>query len=829
MRGTASQQIWGPWGRGNEGRGGFHAIAGRRSQHNTNAWGGHGPVRPMHGYNISSGARGRGAFGSRGGRGGTAVASAATRVQQGRLQEMDVGSPARPEAGSSAWPEDEMEDSFGPPEDDGPETHGASETAPPVASQTGTATAGQSGDICDLGGLHPTRHVPGEPIQEETCMTPVGGLTASYDHCDDIGNVYEPIRTGKHPKELRRANAQIRSTLMSTAMSAAWIEVALDGELPLRMLAPSQNVALLRIVHHFATSARPQRNTPPAKQTIKWQQRRGQPQVRGGAGWRLRNALPQILTAAAIQLARVLQPRDPQAPQASASLNDARCLTGASSTPLPAVASTCHRFTTSKNTSFTATQPTMSPSEYDLRSQRQLTALNIKAELRSNWPDVQFAGAGCNAALVVLRHLLSFLPVSHFDVTREMEERAPLLALAWIRHRDLPEEVLGAVARQVEALPHSFLDMMESEEMQSLFWAHPELGSLDKPETWHMDASKTKRLEVTKPSALELGGAGLLHMGSQDARDVGKCIEQRCALQQSGEGWRLQFFNTPLFIRLRYSPGDTHGSGYDTLSGFRVTPRSPNEERRVVVAHPPVRYRLVASVRLGMSDTCSDAVRIYKFHGKPVRPPFSVSQIAQGGIEYVDDSWALGRADYDYMVFYVRCDEDFPWPSPYPEVPPVQRLNLLREELRKDFWKMADEMAAPPADPITLLPPRRSSRAMRAPTGPRAMTSIRQATSRAQAGPDHPVSIPTQPRAMAARQEMDGRSGGKRKREAEPDTRPRISHRGFIMPEEGPPPKRHRAEETQSRHHRVGDGYGSGDRGGPSYEDPRRVIVKEEE
>lgn len=149
-----------------------------------------------------------------------------------RSQEMDVDSPARPEAGPSAGPdvgssvahgdemqdsfvppeddsffppEDEMEDSFVPPEDEtvGPETHGASETtlsaasqaAPPVASQTGTPTANQSGDRWDLGRILRPRDAPDAPFQEKTSTTPVGGLTASYEHC--IGSVYQPLRTGK--------------------------------------------------------------------------------------------------------------------------------------------------------------------------------------------------------------------------------------------------------------------------------------------------------------------------------------------------------------------------------------------------------------------------------------------------------------------------------------------------------------------------------------------------------------------------------------------------------------------------------------------------------
>jgi len=140
---------------------------------------------------------------------------------------------------------------------------------------------------------------------------------------------------------------------------------------------------------------------------------------------------------------------------------------------------------------------------------------------------------------------------------------------------------------------------------------------------------------------------------------------------------------------------------------------------------------------------------------------------------------------------------------------------LLREELREGFGEMDEEAAQPPSS--VSLP-------MRAPAGPRAMAPGLQAPSRAQAGPAHPVSIPTQPRAMAARQEMDERSGGKHKREAEPDRLPRISHRGFVMPEEGPPPKRHRADLGADGH-----GYGSGYRGGPSHEDPGRAFVKEEE
>ncbi|KLU85858.1 hypothetical protein MAPG_04878 [Magnaporthiopsis poae ATCC 64411] len=283
------------------------------------------------------------------------------------------------------------------------------------------------------------------------------------------------------------------------------------------------------------------------------------------------------------------------------------------------------------------------------------------SELQGDWPLLRHAGPGFNAALVVVRALLSGLPSQDYGLTAEAETQVPLLEMAWLRYKHMDMAAKVQIMNRASALPDSFFDLIESEKMRASFWSNQGLGSLFLPEWWRIDAAGTRRIGVMQPSLGDLGSAGLIHMDGIQAVDVGRCVRNHMAILQHGPDERLlRPGNEPRFIRVQYSPGSTDGPGHGQLNKFSVQFVGHDEAEKRSYLKAATHYSLVASVRLQKRQNGSsrDAVRLYKPDGSPVRPPFPTETVDADMVDVVRKDWKVGGAHSDYMLFYTQAEKE---------------------------------------------------------------------------------------------------------------------------------------------------------------------------
>ncbi|KAK0628488.1 hypothetical protein B0T17DRAFT_614395 [Bombardia bombarda] len=259
------------------------------------------------------------------------------------------------------------------------------------------------------------------------------------------------------------------------------------------------------------------------------------------------------------------------------------------------------------------------------------------------------------------------------------ELKFPLLRMAWMNFplidKSSPRDVIAETEKTQEGLwteflaafPEtntdlSFAAIMTSREAARHMWSH-EVCHLYRPDKFIQVPDQELWFIGERDTAENLSRNILLWRRSPESPNLGLFIQSKFTPQEPANGTRmLRHSNCPGVLRVRYVPGDQGGPGFGDLcqvqfecsrlkaSGWRLngkdlfeldTPMSQN-------------YILIAVVRLRKDATMPDLVRIYDIHtatSMPLAYPLCIST------PFVEHSWKLGGAGYDYDLFYTFFPE----------------------------------------------------------------------------------------------------------------------------------------------------------------------------
>lgn len=282
--------------------------------------------------------------------------------------------------------------------------------------------------------------------------------------------------------------------------------------------------------------------------------------------------------------------------------------------------------------------------------------------------------SGLDAAILVIRHLNSFLPPRLRARDDSAETSNHLLAYAWLHIPHITPRSDAHVLRSISSAQStlanfvrsqpemmadlSFASIMECMLMRTTFWARESCilfhsrGHVKPPGTDEWSEQTVDAQDRAKISLVRWDGSEPLGGFISDQFEVYEGDEP-------GEEHWLQS-NSSRFIRVLYTPSEGDGPGFDSVKvievGSLVLGEATDDSRVRQLAYlDPTPYNLVAAVRLRQHPDEDDAVRLYTLFGQHIRPPFPTTACT-----YSQDQWRLGEQGHSYMLYFVKVsDQDF--------------------------------------------------------------------------------------------------------------------------------------------------------------------------
>ncbi|KAI6354937.1 hypothetical protein MCOR31_011321 [Pyricularia oryzae] len=297
----------------------------------------------------------------------------------------------------------------------------------------------------------------------------------------------------------------------------------------------------------------------------------------------------------------------------------------------------------------------------DLLESGELSQREAKTELWEVWPAFEGIPPGVATALVVLRFLMTAVPLEYHSkqLTTDQERKNVLLEVAWIRVKDMTPDARKEVVQKLKSFSgQSFVEIMESDIMHQTFWCREAYCAVQ-----DLCIKQGENVVSAQLSPAQLAARSMVHYRDQEEADLTSQVQRQLCRVSHSPDFELPLARVPAVLQVLYKPVHTEEADAEKFTlmanicpTFYNCRRANGETQASFINLGAYEFGLAAVVKLGDPDAAGsrDAVRLYFPDGKPIRPPFAAKELVGKEHDLVQLGWTMGSPPDSYMLYYTR-------------------------------------------------------------------------------------------------------------------------------------------------------------------------------